>query len=203
MSDRTGTGMSAVGGAPVGRVVVLNGASSSGKSSIARALRAGGAPWFWLASDHFWAMLPPRPGPEAEVPQRLAASEAFLQSALLVARRGWDVVVDAVITHPLFRRRTVELMAGLPAYFVGVRCSPEELERREVARGDRKPGLALWQAERVHAGLVYDLELDTTAASPEACARRIEQRVAAGAGPQAFASLLVEARSESTSSAGE
>jgi chloramphenicol 3-O phosphotransferase len=48
------------------------------------------------------------------------------------------------------------------------------LEARERARGDRLIGLARWQLDRVHVGVAYDLEIDTTAASPLECARMIK-----------------------------
>ena len=35
-------------------------------------------------------------------------------------------------------------------------------------------GLARWQHGRVHKGMKYDLEIDTSTATPEACAERIK-----------------------------
>ncbi|WP_292186571.1 hypothetical protein [Mesorhizobium sp.] len=49
-------------------------------------------------------------------------------------------------------------------------------EAREVLRTDRLPGLARWQYERVHKGIDYDLEIDTSVLTPLECARRIQQR---------------------------
>jgi len=37
-------------------------------------------------------------------------------------------------------------------------------------------GLARWQYGRVHKGMTYDLELDTSKATPIECARLIKQR---------------------------
>ncbi|MBZ9659153.1 hypothetical protein LB523_08855 [Mesorhizobium sp. ESP-6-4] len=50
------------------------------------------------------------------------------------------------------------------------------LETRESRRADRLPGLARWQFERVHRGVAYDLELDTSRLMPSECARLIQQR---------------------------
>ncbi|WP_246691382.1 MULTISPECIES: hypothetical protein [unclassified Mesorhizobium] len=49
------------------------------------------------------------------------------------------------------------------------------LEAREAARADRLPGLARWQYPRVHKGMDYDLEVDTSQLTPLECARRIQQ----------------------------
>jgi chloramphenicol 3-O phosphotransferase len=44
---------------------------------------------------------------------------------------------------------------------------------REIARGDRVTGMAAAQAEQVHLGVLYDLEVDTTHSDPMECARII------------------------------
>jgi chloramphenicol 3-O phosphotransferase len=49
---------------------------------------------------------------------------------------------------------------------VGLFAPLEVLEARERERGDRELGLARWQYDRVHQGVVYDLELDTAVATP-------------------------------------
>ena len=50
------------------------------------------------------------------------------------------------------------------------------LEARERRRGDRLIGLARWQHGRMHAGMSYDLELDTSQATPAECAKLIKNR---------------------------
>jgi chloramphenicol 3-O phosphotransferase len=66
-----------------------------------------------------------------------------------------------------------ELLGLFDLRMVGLFASLAVLEARERARGDRQIGLARWQFDRVHQGIVYDLELDTTAMLPRACAERI------------------------------
>ena len=48
---------------------------------------------------------------------------------------------------------------------------------REIARGDRVTGMAASQADGVHQGVVYDLQVDTTRAGALECARAIAARV--------------------------
>lgn len=45
-------------------------------------------------------------------------------------------------------------------------------------RGDREIGLARWQFDKVHEGVRYDIELDTSRSTPEDCARAIKTRFA-------------------------
>lgn len=61
--------------------------------------------------------------------------------------------------------------------WVGVRCQSVVAAAREMARGDRVTGMAATQAELVHQGVVYDLEVDTTHAEALECARAIAARV--------------------------
>jgi chloramphenicol 3-O phosphotransferase len=57
--------------------------------------------------------------------------------------------------------------------WVAVRCDSATAAAREAARADRVPGMAASQATVVHAGVSYDLEVDTTQAESLACARAI------------------------------
>ena len=60
--------------------------------------------------------------------------------------------------------------------WVGVRCDSGVAADRETARGDRVAGMAVTQAELVHDGVRYDLEVDTTHAEAMECARAIAAR---------------------------
>ena len=48
---------------------------------------------------------------------------------------------------------------------------------REIARGDWVPGMAESQADLVHQGIVYDLQVDSTHTEALECARIIAARV--------------------------
>ena len=82
------------------------------------------------------------------------------------------------------------LFTGLRAYLVGVRCPLEVLEQRERERRDRTAGQARAQFAVVHAGVAYDLEVDTAIDDPETCARTIYRHIESGPPPSAFAENL-------------
>ncbi len=69
-------------------------------------------------------------------------------------------------------------MAG--ELWVGVHCDPEAAAGRELARGDRSAGMAAAQAELVHQGVSYDLEVDSSHAEALECARVIAARLYRG-----------------------
>ncbi|MFI0721572.1 chloramphenicol phosphotransferase CPT [Streptomyces sp. NPDC021224] len=177
------------------QVIVLNGGSSSGKSSIARCLQEIlPEAWLSVSVDTFVDALPPRLreggeglviGPGGEVTTGPAFDEldaAWLAGIAATARAGAHVVVDDVfLGGPRSRARWSRALTGLDVLWVGVRCAPEAATAREAARGDRTPGMAAKQAALVHEGVPYDLEVDTTSTSAADCARAVAE-YAAGRG---------------------
>ncbi len=177
-----------------GRIIFLNGTSSSGKSSIAEALlQVLDQPWFHMSVDAINAMRS-RPRTleldEAELDEVLASTRAGFHRAVAgMAEAGNDVVVDHVLSEQWRLIDCLRVLDGYEVVFVGVRCSPGELARRERARGDRDPGHAAAQLAQVHAHGRYDLECDTTTTSSLDCALRIREFLATDQRPAAFDQL--------------
>lgn len=174
-----------------GRVVLLNGTSSSGKSSIARELLGMlDGSWFHVPVDAFHAMRGgsalPDGGLQAEIDR---TAKGFHRAVAGMAAGGNNLVVD----YPLSRRwRLLDLLDLLEpgdTFFVAVRCPLPELQRREAARGDREPGLAAGQFDAVHAHGVHDLDVDTAANTPRECAERIREALRNRPRPTAFETL--------------
>jgi chloramphenicol 3-O phosphotransferase len=174
-----------------GRIIFLNGTSSSGKSSIAEALlQVLDEPWFHFPVDAINAMRSKNRTEEldqAGLDAVLARTRAgFHRAAAGMAEAGNDVIVDYVLSETWRLIDCLRVLDGFEVVFVGVRCAPGELARRERARGDREPGQAAAQQERVHAHGIYDVECDTTTTSPTECAVRIKEFVT---GPQRAAAF--------------
>ena len=94
------------------------------------------------------------------------------------ARAGARVILDVIfLGGAASQQRWQKVLAGLDVLWVAVRCEPAIAAGRELARGDRVRGMAVSQAEVVHQGVVYDLEVDTTHTESLACARIIAARV--------------------------
>ena len=173
---------------------MLNGVSSSGKSSIAQALQAQLAePWLTLGVDDLIAAMPGWmmqriAGIAFEPDGRVVVGDEFArldrawgEGVAAMVRAGAPVIVDEVLLSGgggQERWRTV--LAGVASLWVGVHCAPAVLAERERARGDRTVGMAANQAPFVHAGVSYDIEVDTTRTSPEACAERIAALIGGG-----------------------
>ncbi|MGC9667544.1 phosphotransferase-like protein [Planosporangium sp. 12N6] len=97
-----------------------------------------------------------------------------------IGRCGTGLILDEVFMGGgSSQKRLAAALSGLPVVWVGVRCAPEVAAARERGRPDRVVGMARLQAERVHEGVVYDLVVDTAAASAADCARAIASHLAA------------------------
>ncbi|WP_326559833.1 chloramphenicol phosphotransferase CPT [Micromonospora sp. NBC_01796] len=163
------------------QVIVLNGGSSSGKSGIVRCLKhLLPNPWIDLGVDDLIDRLPPSMvtfGQQGEVV--LGRGFGDLQHAWMVgvaamAGAGAPVIIDDVfLGGASSQERARTHLAGLEVLWVGVRCAPNIAAGREIARGDRVIGMAASQAETVHQGVVYDVEVDTSHTESLDCARAI------------------------------
>lgn len=174
-------------------IILLNGTSSSGKSTLAKALQNQfDVPYLHIGIDTFVFMLPKAylnpplwhqvfeyhwqpdgslvitTGPLGH--QLMSAMHAAVAG---LARSGFNIIVDHVLLESSWLDECVERFGDFQVTFVGVRCPLEILEQRERARKDRTIGQAQAQFDVVHAGKQYDVEVDTSLGSPPECAAQI------------------------------
>lgn len=174
-----------------GKVILLNGTSSSGKSSIAQALldMLDGT-WFHLPVDAFHAMRCKGEISDEDLQAEIDRTcKGFHRAVAGMAAGGNNLIVD----YPLSRRwRLLDLLDVLvpeDTVLIAVRCPLPELERRERERGDRQLGLAAMQYDQVHSHELHDLDVDTNLLPPEECARRIRDFLPGRPQPTAFERL--------------
>jgi chloramphenicol 3-O phosphotransferase len=198
-------------------ILVLNGASSSGKTALSRALQAEWArPLLHVGTDTMISMLPAAyvgmkssardgiefvndaddRGPIVRVRRgelARAVETSFASALRSLADGGHDLVLDLVLYDPASLCCYVRAFQGLRTYFIGVRCELSVLEARELARGDRFPNLSRSQHLVVHAfSKFYDFEVDTTASGPHQLAVAIVEFAQANRNPQSFVRLARE-----------
>ncbi len=147
-------------------VIFLHGASSSGKSTIAKALQDRIEQPFWhISIDHLRdsGVLPLKRFKSGEF-RWTDAREAFFGGFHASLRAYADAGNNLILEHILDTDGWMETLAGLLAhhdvFFVAVHCPLELLIEREAARGDRPIGSARRDYEIIHVGKTYDLELD-------------------------------------------
>lgn len=146
-----------------GKIIFLNGASSSGKSTLARGLQATLDVPFWHYSiDHLRSVLPMdriRGGDFRWADHREAFFDGFHRSLPVLVDAGNNLIVEHIVENGTWLRRLVRLLTGLDVFMVGVHCPLDELDRREAARGDRRPGEARGDFHSVHSLMRYDVEV--------------------------------------------
>jgi chloramphenicol 3-O phosphotransferase len=165
-------------------VLVLNGGSSAGKTTLARRLQDElDGSWLRLGVDTLVDAAPARlfggDGLDLAADGSVGVGEEFIRveaqwmaGVAAMVRAGARVVVeDNFVSGPVGQQRWSVALAGLRVGWVGVRCAPDVAEQREGARGDRVAGMARSQADAVHVGIAYDLEVDTGAVGTDELAR--------------------------------
>ncbi|HZU78930.1 MAG TPA: AAA family ATPase [Acidimicrobiales bacterium] len=174
-----------------GRVVVLNGASSTGKTTLARTFRdrraEAGECWLVLGIDDFFDRLPFQwmsapghhgifsdagvtmvPTPDGirvrvgDVGRRLFA--AYRRTAVTWAQAGFDVLVDDVTFDEQAADDWAAALRGVRSIRVALRCDEAVRMQRERARGDRLAGITRGTGGAHELG-DHDAVLDSTRAT--------------------------------------
>lgn len=187
---------------PRGTIILLNGTSSAGKSTIAKSMQdVMDEPYLHSGTDHFQQAYPPGMITITDDPGKqndgvLAVySEDGLQDVRFgpLARQmfagvhramaalsdsGLNVIVDSVVAERWQLEALVSILYEHPVYFVCIEISQAAAEARERDRGDRGPGNVRYFYDRVY-GLndVYDARVDAGAHDAETCARTIKAAV--------------------------
>jgi len=171
--------MFAENGKIYGKIIVLNGPSSAGKTTLSRNLqKIWDRPLYYLSYDSVdWYMAPfGVTGRDYGMNPERDFLAVMYESAAAICRSGRDVVIDnCLFDCEDILEMSQEILQGCPVTMVRVKLPLDELERREIARGDRTPGKARWQEEHItpKEDGAYDVIVDTSHDSME-CAEKIK-----------------------------
>jgi chloramphenicol 3-O phosphotransferase len=158
-----------------GKIIFLNGVSSSGKTTLAKKLRTQlSEPFYWLSFDAFIDMSPTHFW-EADFDKFYKETlSAFHNTVKLFSDMGINVIVDHVLVKMVKAlEECVNMLHDYPVLFVHVTCPVEELRRREKERGDRHIGMGESQLETLEPRDTYDITVDTYNNSIEECVNKI------------------------------
>ncbi len=200
-------------------VILLNGCSSAGKTTLALALQdVLPAPYQHVALDQFRDGMPGRVrglnSPEGDpgatglnvVPGKLHGEAVthiqfgeygervlagMRRSIATLADLGCNVIVDDLLFKPAYLNDYVEVLNAETTWFIAVTCTLDVVRAREASRPGRFPGTAVSHFEQVHAhGKPYDLTVDTSDKKPIAVAQEIAARLQSP--PTAFHSMAAD-----------
>lgn len=195
-----------------GTIIILNGPSSVGKSSIQKKIqKLFEQPYLRMGLDDL-AFLPIRyisvNGPIPPADQGIwldttqkdghqvvtihygvvaqAMMKGIHRTFASFAAAGNNIVVDYILYDPAWLADLVHTLKGLTVYFIGVNAPLSVIEEREKQRGNRLFGHARSHYNTVHKGLVYDLEIDSSSLTPEESALAIKKFIEECPYPKAF-----------------
>lgn len=156
----------------VARVILLNGTSSAGKSTLAAALRPLLPATFCFYSSDQLANAGFRPSADlARWEGREAFFAGFHRSIAAFAEAGLDLLVEHIVERSSWGEQLRDLLSPFDTFWVGVHAPTAVLEQRERQRGDRSIG----EAEEhlaTHDHCAYDYEIENVEA-PAIIAARI------------------------------
>ncbi len=170
------------------QIIYLNGPSSSGKTTLAKALQAKlESPFLHIGLDRVIGMMPEklnnwegRIAPEGfswleavdetghlihEIqmgPFAKKISQTLKEIVLTLARMGHYIIIDDVAFGSAEVNVWKETLKEYKVLWVGIKTPLAILEEREKTRGNRMIGSARAQHVKVHTEILYDLECDTS-----------------------------------------
>lgn len=162
-----------------GKVIYLNGVTSSGKTSIVRALRERGDVSFYYLSDDIFedCIIDVEYGAPGYWEALAEAVFLMYRTAKLFRDQGKTVVIDSMLLErPEFAphyAQMLEIFGDTPPLVVEVACPLEICRQRNLLRADRLELQSREQAAVMARNVSYALRLDTQRLSPEACAEII------------------------------
>ncbi|SEO88917.1 AAA family ATPase [Paenibacillus sp. OV219] len=166
-----------------GEVILLNGVSSSGKSTIATMLSERLPNYFVLGFDDLGDLISKMRNYKKDPSTWSIINNqnydlhfiTFILHRLtkVISEYSFNIIIDTVLDAESDAEDFLEQFKDEDVLYVGVHCPLEELERRERVRGDRNIGIAKEQLEIVHKHMKYDVEINTYENSTEECVSKI------------------------------
>jgi chloramphenicol 3-O phosphotransferase len=197
-----------------GRVIIINGGSSTGKTTMALEFQEiMYEPYFLLGIDSFWVTMPEKEidlervtpryykwcQEETEEGQRYyrILPGQFLNEIMLARYksmaayldRGLNVVADEVFWSRDWLLESLRVFKPYECFYVGLFCEDQELLSREIQRGDRYIGWARGSQIYCHKDALYDLRIDNTYKRPQECAEALRHLIESGGVPTAAGSM--------------
>ena len=162
-----------------GKIIVLNGVSSSGKTTLAKEIQdAFDETYMRLSIDDFIKMMPPKMIKTDLENTVYKCQTIMLQIITRLSDAGINVVVDNImLTYFQTLKQYISALHDYPVLLVKVDCPPHELRRRETDRGDRAIGQGESQIDDLEPKTMYDITINTFTNTISECVKLIEKKL--------------------------
>lgn len=163
-----------------GRIIFLNGVTSSGKTSIVEALQERDDVFFYVvANDLFQEMVGEKFLRENYWKYLSEVIIMMYHTAKLYSDMGKNVLIDGILVEKEEIRphyeKLKEILKDNPLDIVEVYCPMEICRERNIARGDRFESQSQEQFELMAENIKYSMRVNTSTMSSVECAREIMQ----------------------------
>lgn len=161
-----------------GRIIFLNGLTSSGKTSIVEALQEREDIFFYVvANDLFQEMVGEKYLRENYWKTLSEVIIMMYHTAKLYSDMGKNVLIDGILVEreeiaPHYQQMR-EILKDNPLDLVEVYCPLEICRKRNIIRGDRYETQSEEQHEIMAKNIEYSLKVDTSKHSSVECANMI------------------------------
>lgn len=161
-----------------GKIIFLNGVTSSGKTSIVDAIQSHTDPFFYVvANDLFEQMIGDK---HLHKDYWKYLSEVIIMmyhTARLFSDSGKNILIDGILVErpelvPHYDKVKAIFM-GYPLEIVEVYCPLDICRKRNIERGDRSEDQSDWQSELMAKNIQYSCSVNTSLNTPEECAEII------------------------------
>ena len=164
-----------------GKIILLNGVSSSGKSTLVKKFTEIMPNYLKLSLDDIGDLLDSMRNHKLN--PLLTAVQSNYKGQLkpylfhriirMIHNYSYNIILDTVIYDELVLKDWQAIFKDDEIVYVAVHCPIEELDKRKKLRGDRPIGLAKSQLEIVHSNIKYDIEVNTFDNTVEECVQKI------------------------------
>lgn len=169
-----------------GKIIFLNGVSSTGKTTLSKTLQQRlTEPYHWLNVDTFITFTDMKQNPATYFQEGKDPVSLYPHIIKLYSDLGVNVIADVAFMKwqgpQLFLaqetlEKCIKMLHEYPLLYVHVTCPLEEVRRRHKERGDRGNENRIKHNEQLLVGDndgIYDITVDTFKETKEECADKI------------------------------
>lgn len=161
-----------------GRILFLNGVTSTGKTSIVEALQERDEVFFYVvANDLFQEMVGEKYLRQNYMKHLSDVVMLMYHTAKLFSDMGKNVLIDGILAeYAEFKphyQQLLDILRDNPLDIVEVYCPLSICRERNIARGDRYETQSEEQYALMAQNIRYSMKVDTSLSSPAECAEQI------------------------------